>query len=69
MKSLLLLALVLVSMGGVWWILQRVERFIRPRQSFRRFLLFFLAATACILAVVFVLSWLILHYRAFFFTP
>ena len=69
MKSLILLLLVVVSMTLVWWGMNQLKRFIQPRQSFKRFWGFFFGSVLLILVVVVGMSWLILRYRAFFFTP
>jgi len=68
-KKILLLVLVVAAMYAAWQLQQFLQIKIGPRKSMYRFLLFLLLNLTGLFLLIFLLTFIIIHLKDFFFTP
>jgi FtsH-binding integral membrane protein len=69
LKKLLLLGVIAAAVFSGYSFYQYITKKINPRQSFTHFIFFMLLNLLGIFIVVFVFSFLVIHFKEFFFSP
>jgi formate/nitrite transporter FocA (FNT family) len=69
LKKFLLLGVIAAAVFSGYSFYQYINKKINPRQSFTHFIFFMLLNLLGIFIVVFVFSFLVIHFKEFFFSP